>query len=328
MTEHILVPDAATSGTAHHAAPPTPAELYTTPWVCTATSPLAATLAAGDDAGHPVSLWPTAQRSDAAQRVGRYRPDTPKHPARLLPDLAARVITQYSQPGQKVLGLFCGSGTSVVEAVYAGRDAIGLDNDRRWANVAQANLTYARDHGASGTGFVLRADARFLPDVPRRLCRSVDLLLATPPTRLTPVQPTKRPRSNEELVRLLHSDLTATLDNCAPLLRPGAIIVITTRMIHRGGQLLDLTFPIARAAEQAGLNMIERAAALRAPIRDAQLRPRTPHRPRRTRPSVIHDDVLVYQAPNIKVKTVITATTTGHPRRRDTPFPATGGRTP
>ena len=116
------------------AAPPVAAIVPTPEWLCTTASPLAATLAAGVatcDSGKPVALWPTGQRSDAAQRAGRYDPDAAKHPSRLLSDVAARIITQYTQPGQRVLGLFCGSGTSVVEAVYAGRDAAGIDDDRR-----------------------------------------------------------------------------------------------------------------------------------------------------------------------------------------------------
>ena len=188
MDDHTLTSDAAISGATDDATPPALAETYTPEWVCAATSPLAATLAAGH-VGGPMALWPTAQRSDATQRAGRYAPDAPKHPARLLPDLAARVIAEYSEPGQKILGLFCGSGTSVVEAVYAGRDAIGVDGDRRWAAVARANLAYARDQGATAAGRVMRADARSLPEVPRRMRRSVDLLIATPPGRLTPVGP-------------------------------------------------------------------------------------------------------------------------------------------
>src|SRR6266508_4115900 len=182
MTDDTRPPDTtargATHDSTHDAAPPAPDEPFTPPWVCTATSPLAATLDAHADAPvRPVALWPSGQHSDAAQRVG---PDAPKHPARLLPDEAARIIDRFSQPGQTVLGLFCGAGTSLVEAVYAGRDALGIDNDRRWAAAARANLAYAHEHGATGAWKVMRADARFLPDVPRRKRGSVDLLIVTP----------------------------------------------------------------------------------------------------------------------------------------------------
>src|SRR5262245_46494484 len=150
MTDDTRTPDAAASGATHDAvrdaAPPAPAEPFTPPWLSTVASPLAATLDAHVDAPvRPAALWPCGQHSDAAQRAGRYAPDAPKHRARLLPDEAARIIDRFSQPGQRVLGLFCGAGTSLVEAVYAGRDALGIDNDRRWAAAARANLAYAQD---------------------------------------------------------------------------------------------------------------------------------------------------------------------------------------
>src|SRR2546421_10914639 len=103
MTDDTLAPDVAESGATHDAAPPATTIVATPEWVCTTTSPLPAILALDETAtrtGRPVAVWPTAQRSDAAQRAGRYAPDAPKHPARILPDTAARIITQYSQPGQ------------------------------------------------------------------------------------------------------------------------------------------------------------------------------------------------------------------------------------
>jgi hypothetical protein len=305
MSDHTPTPYDATGAipnAARDARPSKDTPTHTPAWVCTAASPLAATLAAGD-ATRPVALWPTGQRSDAAQRAGRYAPDAPRHPARLMPDTAARIIAEYSQPGQKVLGLFCGSGTSVVEAVYAGRDAVGIDDDRRWIAVTHANLAYACDHDAQGSGSVRRADARFLPEALRRERGSVDLLIATPPARLTAIRPGVYPRTNDDIVFRLGRDLGAALFACQPLLRPGGTVVFVTRLMQRSGQLVDLTYPVRQAAESEGLELVERAAALRVPIRDGQLtrlrRPRRPtvRRRRRTGPPVVYDDVLVYHVP-------------------------------
>ncbi len=311
MTDDTFTPNAAASGATHHAtddatlgaAPPAADAVYTPPWLCTATSPLAAILDAHVDAPvRPVALWPSGQHSDAVQRAGRYAPEAPRHPARLLPDVAARIIDQYSRPGQTVLGLFCGCGTSVVEAVYAGRDGLGIDNDRRWAAVTRANLTYAHEHGATGAWKVMRSDARFLPDVPRRKRGSVDLLIATPPARLTPIRPGTNPRTNQQLVDRLDNDLLTTLNACRSLLRPGGTVVFVTRLVRRAGQLLDLTYPIDFAATCAGLQMVDRIAALRIPLRDGHPRPSARHRPARRQrhrpgPPIVHDDVLVYQVP-------------------------------
>src|SRR5262249_15179695 len=137
----------------------------------------------------------------------------------------------------------------------------------------------------------------------------VDLLIATPPARLTPIRPGTNPRSNQQLVDRLDSDLITTLDACRPLLRPGGTVVIVTRLIRRAGQLVDLTYPIDQAATSAGLQLVERIAALRVPLRDGHPRPPAPGPPRarprgqprrqrhRPGPPIVHDDVLVYQVP-------------------------------
>jgi DNA modification methylase len=49
------------------------------------------------------------------------------YPARLHPETARRLIDGLSQPGQRVLDPFCGSGTVLVEARLLGRAALGVD---------------------------------------------------------------------------------------------------------------------------------------------------------------------------------------------------------
>jgi hypothetical protein len=288
------------SGDSHQppSAPETFEPVATPAWVQPARSPLQTILDGDTAASGATCVWPTRQRSDATQRAGRYDPSVRRHPKRLLPALAARLVQQYSEPGQTVLGLFCGSGTAVVEAVYAGRDAVGIDNDRRWVDVAQAHVAYAAAHGATGHGQVIRADARDLPLVRRTWRRRADLVIATPPARLTPPPMTRRDRSNEDLIDSLTADLCLVLRDCLPLARPAATIAVVTRLTRRGGQLLDLTWPIHEAAESAGLDLVQRVAALRVPLRDGRLRPHPPWRRRRVAPPVVHDDVLVYRTPS------------------------------
>ena len=72
-----------------------------------------------------VSVWTTAQTSPAAQRKGCYVADSTAHPAKMLPAVAAHAIAHYTQPGDLVLDPMCGIGTTLVEAVHAGRRAVG-----------------------------------------------------------------------------------------------------------------------------------------------------------------------------------------------------------
>jgi len=50
-----------------------------------------------------------------------------RYPARFSPDFAARAIDVFTQPGDYVLDPFMGGGTSLVEALAAGRRALGCD---------------------------------------------------------------------------------------------------------------------------------------------------------------------------------------------------------
>jgi hypothetical protein len=49
------------------------------------------------------------------------------YPARMHPTTAARLVNGFAAPGGRVLDPFCGSGTVLVEALVAGRHAVGTD---------------------------------------------------------------------------------------------------------------------------------------------------------------------------------------------------------
>ncbi|MDA8290224.1 MAG: DNA methyltransferase [Actinomycetota bacterium] len=73
-----------------------------------------------------LSIWPTAQQTSRTQRAGRYLELSGRHPAKMLRAIAARAVATYTEPGSLVLDLMAGVGTTLVEAVHLGRDAIGI----------------------------------------------------------------------------------------------------------------------------------------------------------------------------------------------------------
>ena len=241
----------------------------------------------------PLSVWPTAQRTARSQRAGRYLDLSGTHPAKMLPAIAARAIATYTQPGDLVVDPMAGIGSTLVEAMHLGRDAIGVEYEQSWADLAWANVVHARSQGATGHGEVVCGDARHLPGVVDPAVRGLVALVLTSP----PYGPSlhgrvhARPgagvdksydRYSNDPANLAHVGLAGLLDamrtilrGALQLLRPGGVVAMTVRPWWHDGQLVDLPGALVRVGEEAGLLLYERNVALLAGLRGDQLIPRS-----------------------------------------------------
>ena len=241
----------------------------------------------------PLSVWPTAQQPARAQRNGRYVEISGHHPAKMLPAIAARAVATYTRPGDLVLDPMCGIGSTLVEAVHQGRDALGVEYEPQWATLAGANLAHAASQGATGHGEVVCGDARHLGGVvDPAVAGLVALVLTSPPYGPSlHGRVTARPgegvtkahnRYSTDPANLAHVGLDGLLDGmrailcgCARLLRPDGHVAMTVRPWWRQGQLVDLPAVLVAVAEQAGLVLYERNVALLAGLRGEALVPRS-----------------------------------------------------
>jgi SAM-dependent methyltransferase len=239
----------------------------------------------------PLSVWPTAHTPARWQRQGRYLAASTAHPAKMLPAIARTAISAYSAPGELVLDPMCGIGTTLVEAVHLGRRAVGVELEPHWAGLAEANLTLASASGAPGSAQVIGGDARDLIHLlPGELHGKVALVLTSPPythaaynhgqVRTRPGQGVEKWHNrystnpdnlgNTNPTQLL-AGVEQILAGCARVLRPGGLVVLTTRPWRFHGALIDLPGQIARAAERAGLRPLERNVALLVGLRGERL---------------------------------------------------------
>ena len=241
----------------------------------------------------PLSVWPTAQRNARAQRAGRYLEISGTHPAKMLPAIAARAIATYSAPGDLVVDPMAGIGSTLVEAVHLGRDAIGVEYEPTWAELARANLRHAASQGATGHGEVVCGDARHLAAVvDPAVVGLVGLVVTSPPYGASlHGRVTARPgqgiakshnRYSTDPANLAHVGLDRLVEamrtvlvQAASWLRPDGIVAMTVRPWWSAGRLVDLPGAMTRAGEQAGLVLYERNIALLAGLRDDHLVPRT-----------------------------------------------------
>lgn len=239
----------------------------------------------------PLALWPVAQTSAQYQRAGRYLPGCTAHPGKMLPTLAARIITEYSAPGQLVVDPMCGIGTTLVEAATLGRRAIGVELETRWADLATANLEHVLSPEQCLSVEVRTGDAARLPFLLRDTLGQVDLVLISPPYGCDagiidkpgwqagrPLCPKDSLNYGTDRANLGHARgqayaaaMGAVYAGCHQLLRPGGLLVTVTKNTRRAGRLLDLAGLTVTLARAAGFSYLQHVVALHAAVRDSRL---------------------------------------------------------
>ncbi|UQU66812.1 DNA methylase [Couchioplanes caeruleus] len=243
-----------------------------------------------DDTLPVTSVWLTCQQPAREQRRGRYVPETSTHPGKMLPNLAAHAISSFTAPGDLVLDPMAGSGTTLVEAMHLGRDAIGIDIEPRFTALAEQNIALASSQGAAGVGKVINGDATGLLDlVPASAVGRVGLVLTSPPygrgthglvrTDSTGVRKRDHLYGDRQAGNLAYAGWSRLLDGFATilaasyqLLRPGGTMVITCRPVRRQrDDLIDLPGELLAVARSVGLIPVERCAAMLAAVRDGQI---------------------------------------------------------
>jgi SAM-dependent methyltransferase len=208
------------------------------------------------------------------------------------PQLARQAISTYSDPGDLVVDLTCSIGTTLVEAIQLGRNAVAVARDHADARRATASLNRARANEAAEKAAILAGDPRELPR------------LLTQHRQLLTKQDATPSESNVVELGAGHVDLiimssakcdggpAAVYAACAAALKPGGFLAVVTAAVRASDPRGNLAGETVALCEHAGLLYWQHVIALHAPIRDGTL---TRHRLQ----LVCHDDVLVFRKPDL-----------------------------
>ncbi len=268
----------------------------------------------------PLAVWPVGQTPAAEQWAARYLPGSADQPPSITPELARRIIVEYSQPGELILDPCCGAGATLVEAAARGRRAIGVDTQDSWARLAVANCEHILPAKAWPLVEVITGDPRRLADLVGAQCGQVDLAVLCPPAgantdssrlsaqrRLTPSSAPDTPTGNA--VQPQHGDVSHETAGelvavCRQVLRPGGLLITVTGNTHNPGRLIDQAGNTVAAAQAAGLDYLQHVVAVHAAVRDSALAAPTSASTGKTsaasrraprRHLVVHHDVLVFR---------------------------------
>ncbi len=235
----------------------------------------------------PLAVWLVGQTPEAEQWAARYLPGSADQPACITPELARRIVVEYSQPGELILDPRCGAGSSLVEAAARGRRAIGVDTQDSWARLAVANCEHILAPKVWPLVEVISGDPRRLADLVGAQCGQVDLAVLCPPAgastdssrlsaqrRLSPSSAPDTPTGNA--VQPQHGDVSRDgvgelVAACAQVLRSGGLLVTVTGNTHNPDRLIDQAGNTVAAAQAAGLYYLQHVVAVHAAVRDGAL---------------------------------------------------------
>ncbi|HTE20974.1 MAG TPA: DNA methyltransferase [Armatimonadota bacterium] len=244
----------------------------------------------------PVNFWLVGQEGPVRQRGNRYTPASVSgHPGKMLPNLARRLIDEYTRPGDWILDPLSGIGTTGVEAVCRGRNYVGIELEARFVRWQRENLLRAATAGATGEFALYQADARRLDAAygPNRkalktTCGPVDAVLTSPPyagrlrQQRNPsrvmrelirqgefgrdVLPGIYGRSEQNLGNLKHAEYLQQMRHvyagCYQCLRPGGLLLVVLQPQWDRTRLRPLHHETTHLCEELGFQLLDELVAI------------------------------------------------------------------
>lgn len=208
-----------------------------------------------------------------------------RYPAKFHPPVVRQLIEDYSAEGERIFDPFCGSGTSLVEAAVAGRNAHGTDLDPVAVFVSSVKTRRYRINHLRTTAARLLADLEryerpekeykerqhvdlamheaerekghlWTPDIPRiehwfRRYVLVDLARI-----LNGIKCSEMPESHRTFMRLCFASIIRASSNADPVPVSGLEVTSYMRRRDEAGRIVN-PFQLLRVAVKKGLNAAE-----------------------------------------------------------------------
>ena len=219
--------------------------------------------------------WLKFQKSWFIHNPPPRRKDVLRHPAKFPETMAQEFIEFFTKRGQVVLDPMAGTGSSLVAALRAGRNSLGIELNSGYAEIARQVI--AEEQAALGLfAYGLAAEliigdaSQFAEIAARHNLPLIDYVITSPPywdmLRARGAMTQKSRRTSPEL-DVFYSDDPQDLGNIAdydqflaslsaiyiglkPFLREKAYLTIIVKNVKKGGKIYPLAWDLARELGQ------------------------------------------------------------------------------
>lgn len=216
--------------------------------------------------------WLKFQKSWFVHAPPPRKKDVLRHPAKFPETLAQEFIEFFTKEGQTILDPMVGTGSSLVAALRAGRNSIGIELNPGYADLSDQAVMAEREalgeKAADLESRVIQGDAHQIGDIfAEYQLPQVNYVITSPPywdmLHAKGAQTQKERRNNSELDHL-YSDDPEDLGNIhdydqflerlvdiyvrlKPCIVDRAYITIIVKNVKKGGKIYPLAWDLARA---------------------------------------------------------------------------------
>jgi len=232
----------------------------------------------------PEDVWIFPKVSSAKQRR-YYDKASLVHPAKMPTFLVQKIITEYSKPGDIVLDPMAGIGTTLIEAVLLGRNAIGVEYEQKFVSIIELNLksveVFRNKIKGMGKAAILKGDSRQLSKVLKENTDKIDAVITSPPFEdntsglkhnargkdvvegRAEMDTYSKDKSNKEQLGNLSGEtyfdaMLLVYKGCFDVLRRGGAMALVTKNFVRKGEMVRLDLDTIKLCQAAGFSFKER----------------------------------------------------------------------
>ena len=194
------------------------------------------------------SLWIIEERDKSGKHSNLYH-------GNFIPQIPNQLIKRYTEPGDTVLELFSGSGTTLFECENLERNYIGFDINKAILNYVQEKMKDCQsikyslcDCDVTDTDSFLKTAKEAMK---RHSIEQVDMMIAHPPyLDIVKFTQDERDLSNITDIQLFLDKFVIAIKNGASLLKKGKYFAIIAGDIYKKSEVIPLAFYMMNAIKR------------------------------------------------------------------------------